>query len=69
MIGTSSVVWPAAGFAMQVKRRGGSVVEVNLEAGPNMVDLSVLGKAGESLPTLFGVEEEVQELMRSASRT
>ena len=40
------------------------MVEVNLEGGPDLVDLSVIGKAGESLPTLFGVEDLVQEMLQ-----
>jgi NAD-dependent SIR2 family protein deacetylase len=67
VIGTSSVVYPAAGFAMHVKSSGGSVVEVNIERGPQSADLSVIGKAGETLPTLFGVEEEVQQMMQETS--
>lgn len=52
VIGTSAVVFPAAGLPITAKRRGARVIEVN----PEMTDISfvadftVLGKAGEVLP-------------------
>ncbi|RMG60391.1 MAG: NAD-dependent deacylase, partial [Deltaproteobacteria bacterium] len=49
--GTSGVVQPAASFAGYVLRRGGSVIEVNLEETPNtpFVTIFLKGKAGEVL--------------------
>lgn len=51
-IGTSSVVYPAAGFIQHAARRGAKTVEINLEVTPisEMVDLSIRGRAGEVLP-------------------
>ncbi len=52
VIGTSAVVYPAAGLPITAKRRGAKVIEVN----PEMTDISfiadatLLGKAGEILP-------------------
>eukprot|EP00820_Chromera_velia_P020491 Cvel_29124.t2-p1 / transcript=Cvel_29124.t2 / gene=Cvel_29124 / organism=Chromera_velia_CCMP2878 / gene_product=NAD-dependent protein deacylase sirtuin-5,, putative / transcript_product=NAD-dependent protein deacylase sirtuin-5,, putative / location=Cvel_scaffold3934:1289-7323(+) / protein_length=289 / sequence_SO=supercontig / SO=protein_coding / is_pseudo=false len=62
--GTSSVVYPAAGFAPIVAARGAPIIEVNLEstAGTTMCTVGLQGKAGEILPALLGVEDEVQEL-------
>ena len=52
VIGTSAVVYPAAGLPISAKRQGARVIEVN----PEMTDISfvadvtLLGKAGEILP-------------------
>ena len=52
VIGTSAVVYPAAGLPITAKRRGARLIEVN----PEMTDISffadvtLLGKAGELLP-------------------
>jgi NAD-dependent deacetylase len=52
VIGTSAVVYPAAGLPVIAKRRGARVIEIN----PEMTDISffadvtLLGKAGELLP-------------------
>lgn len=55
VIGTSAVVYPAAGLAPLAVSRGAKVVEVNLEKTPfsSMVDCSIQGKAGEILPKLL----------------
>lgn len=54
--GTSSVVQPSASFAFQVARRGGTVIEVNLDATPvsDAADFSFRGKTGELLPAILG---------------
>ena len=60
VIGTSSVVYPAAGFIPRVKARGGTVVvEINPEATANsrMCDITFSAKAGELIPTLFAAQE------------
>jgi NAD-dependent deacetylase len=55
VIGTSAVVYPAAGLPITAKRKGARLIEVN----PEMTDISfiadftILGKAGEVLPN-FG---------------
>ena len=54
VIGTSAVVYPAAGLIPLARRAGAKVIEVNLDATPltNEVDVSLRGKAGELLPLL-----------------
>jgi NAD-dependent deacetylase len=53
-VGTSSLVYPAAGLAESARRRGASLIEVN----PNPTDLSssadvaLRGDAGAVLPAL-----------------
>ena len=54
VIGTSSLVQPAASFPLIVKQRGGLIIEVNIERTPltSAVDYHLTGKAGEILPQL-----------------
>jgi len=53
-IGTSAVVYPAAGFVDQARARGAFTVEINTEKTPasSRVDLSLLGPAEEVLPSI-----------------
>jgi NAD-dependent deacetylase len=53
-IGTSAVVYPAAGFARHARARGAFTAEINLEETPasSLVDLSMLGAAEDVLPRL-----------------
>ena len=53
-VGTSAVVYPAAGFARQARSRGAFTAEINLEPTPasSVVDLSILGAAEEVLPVV-----------------
>lgn len=53
-IGTSALVYPAAGFPQAVKRRGGTLIEVTLQETPltSSCDICLLGKSGEVLPRL-----------------
>ncbi len=55
VIGTSGVVYPAAGFAAVAKEVGALVIEINLESTPqsDMVDLSLQGRAKDIIPLLF----------------
>lgn len=55
VIGTSAVVYPAAGLVPLAKSAGARVLEVNLEETPfsPLVDWSYRGKAGELLPLLL----------------
>ncbi len=50
--GTSGIVWPAAAIPEIAKRSGVRTIEINLEPTPisDIVDVSILGKAGEILP-------------------
>jgi NAD-dependent deacetylase len=53
-VGTSAYVYPAAGFPLEIKRRGGTLVEVNLyesELTP-LCDISLRGKATELMAQL-----------------
>ncbi len=54
VIGTSSVVQPAASLAFTAKSEDGLVAEINLEKTPssNRMDMVLLGKAGEIVPRL-----------------
>ena len=53
-IGTSSLVWPAAGLAQAAARRGATVIEINLDATPltGQSHFALQGKSGEILPEL-----------------
>lgn len=55
VIGTSGVVYPAAGFASVAKQGGATVVEINLDETPqsNLVDLGLRGRAKDLLPQLL----------------
>jgi len=55
VIGTSAVVYPAAGLIPYAKQAGAKVVEINLEetAASAVVDCLLLGKAAEILPQLL----------------
>lgn len=52
--GTSNVVWPAAAIPETAKANGVKTIEINLEPTPvtSIVDVSILGKAGEILPQI-----------------
>ena len=55
VIGTSGVVYPAAGFASVAKNAGALVIEINLESTPHsdLVDLSLQGRAKDLVPLLL----------------
>ena len=55
VIGTSGVVYPAAGFASAAKEVGALVIEINLEstAQSDLVDLSLQGRAKDLVPLLL----------------
>jgi NAD-dependent deacetylase len=55
LVGTSAVVYPAAGFPEDVKRSGGTLIEVNPNETPltDMCDVVLRAPAGESLPLVF----------------
>ena len=52
--GTSATVYPAAGFAIEVKQRGGKLIEANLYESEitQLCDISLRGPTGEVLPLL-----------------
>ncbi len=53
-IGTSALVWPAAGLAEAARQQGASVIEVNLDATPlsSQTDYCLQGNSGSLLPEL-----------------
>ncbi|MBK7405313.1 MAG: NAD-dependent deacylase [Phycisphaerales bacterium] len=53
-IGTSALVYPAAGFVELAQSRSVVAIEINLEPTPvsELVDISMLGRAGELVPRL-----------------
>jgi len=55
IIGTSGVVYPAAGFASVAKETGAFIAEINLEPTPQstLVDLSLQGRAKDIVPLLL----------------
>jgi len=55
VIGTSGVVYPAAGFAAVAKEAGATVVEINLDEMPqsDLVDISLRGRAKDLVPQLL----------------
>jgi NAD-dependent deacetylase len=52
VIGTSAVVYPAAGLPIAAKQAGAKVIEINPELTDIsfLADVTVLDKAGEALP-------------------
>lgn len=54
VVGTSAIVQPAASLPLIAKKHGAYIIEINSEKTPisSLVDESLLGKAGEILPTL-----------------
>jgi len=54
-VGTSGVVYPAAGFVQIAKYHGANTVELNLEDTSNnyLFDRHIFGKAGTTLPTFI----------------
>ena len=59
-IGTSAIVYPAAGLPLTARKNGAYVAEINIEASAiaGYVDEVVLGKAGEVLPALVQAVRE-----------
>lgn len=53
-VGTSGVVYPAAGMVAEARARGRLTVEANLEPSANthLFDHRILGPAGATLPEL-----------------
>ncbi len=53
-IGTSAIVYPAAGIPQQARANGAYVAEINVEpsAIADQIDETIIGKAGEVLPAI-----------------
>ena len=60
LIGTSAVVYPAASFPEEVKRHGGTLIEVNPNETPlsGASDVILRGAAGEVLPKVMAQAKE-----------
>ena len=54
LLGTSGIVYPAAGLPREAKRAGAQLVEINTESTEltDICDLSIRGKTGEVLPAI-----------------
>ena len=55
VVGTSAVVYPAAGLVYTAKQSGSTIVEINIEETPltSIADYSYFGRAGEILPVIL----------------
>ncbi len=60
--GTSATVYPAAGFALEVKQRGGILIEANLYESEitRICDASLRGTSADVLPRLVKSVEEIR---------
>jgi NAD-dependent deacetylase len=60
--GTSATVYPAAGFALEVKERGGILIEVNLYESEitRYCDASLRGGSADVLPRLVSAIDEIR---------
>ena len=60
MVGTSAMVYPAAGLIPFAKQNGAKVIEINPEETPfsSMVDCALHGKAAELLPELIATSTQ-----------
>jgi NAD-dependent deacetylase len=58
VVGTSAVVYPAAGLALLARHCGAKLIEVNLErtAASDHADVTLLGPAGQVLPLMVSGE-------------
>jgi NAD-dependent deacetylase len=65
--GTSATVYPAAGFAFEVKERGGALVEVNLYESEitRLCDASLRGGSAVILPRLVAAVSELRRARAS----
>lgn len=63
VVGTSAVVYPAAGLVYTAKRSGSFIVEVNIEQTEvsSIADVSFFGEAGKVLPAIL---EKIKELKK-----
>jgi NAD-dependent protein deacetylase/lipoamidase len=61
--GTSATIYPAAGFAIEVKQRGGVMIEANLYESEitQICDMSLRGATGEVLPRLTAAVAEIRK--------
>ncbi|KAG5731959.1 hypothetical protein E4T56_gene2472, partial [Termitomyces sp. T112] len=64
VVGTSSIVRPAADYAAQVKKNGGTVAIFNLgrSNGDEDADFVFIGPCEETLPEVLQVKEDIAQL-------
>lgn len=64
VVGTSGIVYPAAGLVYTAKASGSTLVEINVEETEisSIMNYSYFGKAGEILPQIF---EEYKKIAKS----
>jgi NAD-dependent deacetylase len=62
VIGTSATVYPAADFPMQVLRRGGAIIEVNVDETPftPYAAVTLRGPSGQLLPRVVEALDSLQ---------
>jgi NAD-dependent deacetylase len=53
VVGTSGVVFPAAGLIDQARNRGARIIVVNAEPISSVVDITIIGSAGSIMPELL----------------
>jgi NAD-dependent deacetylase len=60
VVGTSALVYPAAGLVPLARSAGAKLIEVNIEPSPmsGFVDCVLTGRAGEILPTIVDLAQE-----------
>src|SRR5262245_32088937 len=61
VVGTSALVYPAAGLIQRAKAARGRVIEINVTrtAASHLADVSLIGKSGEILPRLVGALAQI----------
>jgi NAD-dependent deacetylase len=61
-VGTSAVIFPAAGLPLTARNHGAYLVEINTERTDisHIVDETLLGKAGEVLPQIVSILKEMR---------
>lgn len=65
VVGTSSVVFPAAYIPQSAKRAGSYLVEINIESTDltYYADYSIFGKAGEVLPEILNLVKDMKSTL------
>ncbi|KDR67557.1 hypothetical protein GALMADRAFT_258223 [Galerina marginata CBS 339.88] len=65
VVGTSSIVQPAAGFASQVQEHGGRVAIFNLDKSNNdeNADFLFLGSCDTTLPAVLDIEADIKDYL------
>src|SRR5262245_2180528 len=61
VVGTSALVYPAAGLIQRARAVRGKVIEINVTrtAASHLADVSLIGKSGEILPRLVGALAQI----------